>query len=323
MRDKRLGVSGPVVSALGFGCMALTDVRAAADVVPRALDHGVTLFDTADYYGQGASETALGTALSRGLRDRAVIATKTGIVHRPKAPPAVTGRPDALRAACEGSLRRLRTDRLDLYLLARVDRTVPVEESVGAMTELVAAGKVRHIGLCEAAPATLRRAGTTGRIAVLQSEYALWERHVEDHILGTCAELGIGFVACRPLGLGLLTDAAVDPATLPPADWRRRDPRFEPANLPHNTRLADGLRRLAAAHRTTAARLALAWLADKGVVPVVGMRREEHLRENAAALSTRLTPDQLAALDALFEPGSARGERYPPPLLDLIDQHGS
>ncbi|MFE3323219.1 aldo/keto reductase [Streptomyces sp. NPDC059176] len=323
MREVTLGGSALVVPALGVGCMRLTDVRTAADIVLRAIDRGITLFDTADYYGQGASETTLGLSLSRGHRDRATLVTKTGIVHRTGAPPTVTGRPADIRAACEGSLRRLMTDRIDLYLLARVDRTVPIEESVGAMAELVTEGKVRHIGLCEAAPGTLRRAAAVHGLAALQSEYALWERHVENGILDACTELGIGFIACRPLGLGLLAGATVDPASLPHEDWRRRDPRFEPAHLAHNAGLALQLRRLATAHHMTAAQLSLAWLADKGVVALAGMRQDKHLTENAAAMSMRLPQELRAQLDSLFRPGSTGGARYAPLLLDLIDQHSS
>jgi aryl-alcohol dehydrogenase-like predicted oxidoreductase len=320
MRYRRLGDTGPVVSALGYGCLALGDAGPeAGDAVRRAIDLGVTLFDTADYYGQGRAETELGRALG-ARRDEVVIATKTGIVHREGGPPGVDGRPARIRSACERSLRRLGTERLDLYLLARVDPAVPVEESVGAMADLVAAGKVAHIGLCEAAPSTLKRAHAAHPLAALQTEYSLWERHVEDRIRPACAELGIGFIAYRPLGLGMLTGDAADIAALPPADWRRRDPRFQDANLHRNRRLADLLREPAADKGVTPGQLALAWLLDRGVVPIPGMLRPEHVRENVAAVDLSLTAADRARLDAVFTPGAAAGQRYPPPLLAMVDR---
>ncbi|MEU0336051.1 aldo/keto reductase [Streptomyces sp. NPDC006193] len=318
MRHTRLGEHGPLVSALGLGCLALATAPDPTALVHSALDAGVTLFDTADYYGQGASETTLGKALAR-RREQAVIATKTGIVHRPAGPPTVDAHPTAIRTACEQSLRRLGTDHLDLYLLARIDPRIPVEESVGALADLVHAGKTRHIGLCEAAPATLRRAHTVHPLTVVQSEYALWERHVENGILTTCTDLGAAFTACRPLGLGLLTDTDPEPATLPPDDWRHRDPRFTPAHLPHNRTLAHRLRRLAAARSLTAAQLALAWLTAQGTVPIVGTRRIEHLEENITAADIHLTEEEHHHIATHFPPGSAHGPRYPPPLLRMID----
>jgi aryl-alcohol dehydrogenase-like predicted oxidoreductase len=319
MREMTLGEDGPVVSALGFGCLTLNGGRTgAAEAVRRAVEGGVTLFDTADYYGQGASEEALGAMLGAD-RDRVLLASKTGVVHREGGPPGLDGSPARIREACEGSLRRLGTDRLDLYLLARVDRQVPIEESVGAMAELVAEGKVRHVGLSEAAPHTLKRAQAVHPIAVLQTEYSLWERHVEERILPACRELGVGFMAYRPLGLGMLSDESADLAALPPGDWRRRDPRFQDATIGHNRELAAGLRRVAAVKGVTAAQLALAWLLDRDVVPVVGMLSPEHVTANLGAASVTLTDGERDVLEALFAPGTAAGPRCAPPLLATVD----
>ncbi|WP_231921398.1 aldo/keto reductase [Micromonospora auratinigra] len=309
-------------SAVGIGGMGFTDGTAElADAVRAALDAGVTFFDTADYYGQGAAEETLG-ALLGARRDEAVIATKTGVLHRDAGPPGLDGSPEHLRAACDASLKRLGVDHIDLYQLARLDPAVPVEESVGALAELVAAGKVRHVGLCEVRPDTLRRAHAVHPIATVQTEYSLLERHVEGEILATCGELGVGFVAYRPLALGLLAGADVDVEALPPRDWRRRDPRFQPDTLPVNRRLVRPL--LSAARRAgvSPARLAVAWLLSRApyLVALPGAGSARHVRDLAAAVTQPLSAaeaDELAALLA----GPVAGARYPAPMLAMVDGH--
>ncbi|WP_248958991.1 aldo/keto reductase [Sphaerisporangium perillae] len=323
MRHASLG-EGLAVSAVGLGCMGLAtpagrDERAATTVA-RALDLGITLFDTADYYGQGSGEETLGRLLGR-RRDRAVVATKTGIVHRDAGPPVLDGRPDAVRRSCEESLKRLGTDHIDLYYLARVDPAVPVEDSMGAMAELVAEGKVRHVGLCEAAPATLERAHKVQRLTALQTEYSLWERHVERDILPACRRLGIGLVAYRPLGLGMLTGEPVDLDALPPYDWRHRDPRHQGDALTLNREPAARFGALAAEMGYGAAELALAWLLsrDGDIAVIPGTLDPAHLERDAAAATLPVTAAELDRVEELFPPGRTAGDRYPPPLMKMID----
>ncbi|MFI8460607.1 aldo/keto reductase [Kitasatospora sp. NPDC085464] len=329
MRTTSLGRSGPAVSVLGLGGLPLAGAYGPADdpaaIVRHALDLGVTLFDTADYYGRGAGEEVLGRALGRrgaaGRGSGIVLATKTGILHRDGGPPGLDGSPEHLRRACEASLRRLGTDRIDLYHLARIDPQVPVEESMGALAELVAAGKVGRVGLCEAAPATLRRAHAVHPVSVLQTEYSLWERHVEAEILPACRELGVTLVAYRPLGSGLLAGRRVDPRTLPPGDFRHRDPRFAPGNLGPNLALADALTALARQAGTGPAELALAWLLSRdGVLPIPGTLDRAHLEADLGAAELRLDKAVTKALDGLLPPHGPAGERYPPGLLATVDR---
>ncbi|MFD8750662.1 aldo/keto reductase [Kitasatospora sp. NPDC059577] len=329
MRTTTLGRTGPTVSAIGLGGLPMAGAYGPAGdpagIVAHALDLGVTLFDTADYYGRGAGEEVLGRALARRARpghgSDVVVATKTGILHRDGGPPGLDGSPEHLRRACEASLRRLGTDRIGLYQLARIDPRVPVEESMGAMAELVAAGKVGLVGLCEAAPATLRRAHAVHPVSVLQTEYSLWERHVEAAILPACRELGVTLVAYRPLGSGLLAGRRTDPATLPPGDFRHRDPRFAPGNLGPNLALADALAVLAREAGAEPARLALAWLlAHDGVLPIPGTLDRAHLAADLGAAELRLDEGVLKALEELLPPHGPAGERYPPGLLATVDR---
>ncbi|MFH8774784.1 aldo/keto reductase [Streptomyces sp. NPDC017958] len=324
MDDRQLGGGGPKVSALGLGTMGMggsygpADEAEAVATVRRALDLGITLVDTADFYGpDGASEKTVGKALA-GRRDEAVIASKTGMVAVPGGPPRVNGRPDFIKTRIDASLTRLGTDRIDLYYLARVDPDVPVEESIGALAELVAAGKVGQIGLCEASAATVRRAHAVHPIAAVQTEYSLWERHVEREILPTLRELGVSLVAYRPLGSGFLSgDLTMDRLAM--ADFRRNDPRLQGDNLYKNMTLLPVLYELAENKGVTPAQLALAWLLARGedVIPIPGTKRRTYLEQNAASLGVELTPDEVQGLAEAIP--AARGERYPAPLLRTID----
>ncbi len=317
MQRRNLGRSGVTVSAMGLGCMGMSEFYGPLDdaesiaTIHRALDLGIDFFDTADMYGPFTNERLLGRALA-GRRDRAVIATKFGNERREDGTwIGVNGRPEYVRKCCDASLRRLGVDHVDLYYQHRVDKKVPIEETVGAMAELVRAGKVRHIGLSEASPATIRRAHEVHPIAALQTEYSVFERHVEREILPTVRELGIAFVAYSPLGRGLLAGAVAKPEDLDPADSRRtRFPRFESGNLARNQAIVDVVRRVAAAHRATPAQVALAWVVSRGedVVPIPGTKRRRYLEEDAAAASLRLTAEDLRSLDAV---GPAAGARYP------------
>ncbi|MFJ8622718.1 aldo/keto reductase [Kitasatospora sp. NPDC093550] len=324
MRTTRLGRTGPAVSAIGLGGLPLAGAYGPAQdpagIVAHALDLGVTHFDTADYYGRGVGEELLGRALG-GRRDGVVLATKTGIIHRDGGPPGLDGSPAHLRRACEASLRRLGVDRIDLYYLARIDPRVPVEDSMGALAELVAAGKVGRVGLCEAAPATLRRAHAVHPVSALQTEYSLWERHVEPEILPVCRELDVTLVAYRPLGSGLLAGRRTDPRTLPPGDFRHRDPRFAPENLGRNLELAGALTALARQAGAEPAGLALAWLlAHEGVLPIPGTLDRAHLAADLGAAELRLDEAVAKALEELLPPGGPAGERYPPGLLATVDR---
>ncbi|MFI6325962.1 aldo/keto reductase [Nonomuraea sp. NPDC050556] len=308
------------VGPIGLGTMGMGGSYGPADegesihAVHRALDLGVTLLDTADFYGGGASETIVGKAL-QGRREQAVIATKTGSV-RTAAGMGVDGSPEHIRRAIDGSLQRLGTDHVDLYYLARVDQKVPIEESVGALAELVAAGKVREIGLCEASAATVRRAHAVHPIAALQTEYSLWERHVEQDILPALRSLGVGLVAYRPLGSGFLGGSFTSVDELPEGDFRRADPRFQGENFARNKALADAVAQLAAARGATPAQLALAWVLSRGedVVTIPGTKRAARVEENATTLT--LTEAELATLDSLR---AASGDRYPGFLMTAID----
>ena len=321
---RTLGTDGPQVSALGLGCMGMSDFYGPADdaqslaVLNHALDIGINFLDTADMYGVGAegmgeNERLLADVL-RTRRDEVVLATKFGNVRGADgAFLGVDGRPEYVTAACDASLRRLGVDHIDLYYQHRVDRTVPIEDTVGAMARLVEAGKVRHLGLSEASTATLRRAAAVHPIAALQTEYSLWTRDVEAEILPTCRELGIGFVAYSPLGRGFLTGAFAGSGSLAENDWRRSNPRFQGDNADLNRALVDALSAIAQARDCTPAQLALAWLLDRGedIVPIPGTRRIARLDENAAATRIALGADERAAIDAALAAHDVAGSRYP------------
>jgi aryl-alcohol dehydrogenase-like predicted oxidoreductase len=310
-----LGGQGLVVSRQGLGCMGMSEFYGPRDdqestaTIHRALDLGITLLDTADIYGPFINEELVGQAIA-GRRDEVVLATKFGIVRDPANPSArgVDGRPEYVRRSCEASLRRLGTDHIDLYYQHRVDPDTPIEETVGAMAELVSAGKVRYLGLSEAGPQTIRRAHAVHPISALQTEYSIWARQPEAEVLPAVRELGIGFVAYSPLGRGFLT-GAVDMAGLPPDDFRHGQPRLAGENLDVNQVIVDRIRQLAAARGVTPAQLALAWVAQQGqdIVPIPGTKRRRYLEENVAAAGLVLTD---AELRALAEAGTARGDRY-------------
>lgn len=307
------------VSALGLGCMGMSEFYGPGDeaggiaTIHRAIALGITFFDTANMYGNGANEELLGRAIT-GKRDQVVIATKFGIVRDPAVPTArsLNGTPGYAKACCETSLKRLGIETIDLYYLHRADPKVPIEDTVGAMSDLVQAGKVRTLGLSEVAPDTLRRACAVHPITALQSEYSLWTRDPEDGVLATCRELGIGFVPFSPLGRGFLTGALKSESALGSDDFRRTSPRFQGENFDKNLRLADAVKKMAAEKGCTAAQLALAWLLTRGpdFVPIPGTRRVERLEENVGALAVELTSADLARLEALFPKGVAAGARY-------------
>lgn len=319
MDTRMLGRQGLTVSALGLGCMGMSDFYGQRDdaeslaTIHRALDLGVTFLDTADIYGPFTNEVLVGKAI-RGRRAQVVLATKFGNLRGLDGTfKGINGRPEYVRSACDASLGRLGVETIDLYYQHRVDRTVPIEDTVGAMAELVQAGKVRYLGLSEASAATLRRAAAVHPISALQTEYSLWTRDPEAEIIPTCRALGIGFVAYSPLGRGFLSARLTGVETLAPDDFRRRHPRFEPDNLSRNLPLAAALEAMASEKGCTAAQLSLAWVMAKGqdVVAIPGTKRRTYLEENVAALSVSLVAEDLRRLDATFPLGVAAGERYP------------
>jgi aryl-alcohol dehydrogenase-like predicted oxidoreductase len=320
--ERRLGTNGPMVSAVGYGAMSAapriygdTDDDEAVRTIQHALDRGITFVDTAETYGGGLSERLVGAAIA-GRRGEVVVATKFG-----GGGGTGKGRPEYVRQAIDASLGRLGTDYVDLYYLHRVDPTTPIEETVGAMAELVRAGKVRHLGLSEAAPETIRRAQTVHPIAALQTEYSLFSREPEREILPTLRELGIGFVAYSPLGRGLLTGAIKQTGDLGPDDWRHTVPRFQGDNLERNARLVARLQEMAQARGATPAQLALAWLLHQGpdIVPIPGTRRKSNAEQNAAAAAIILGRDELAQLEALFAPTQVAGERGSNDYMDRVN----
>lgn len=319
MKMRKLGRNGPEVSAVGLGCMGMSAFYGGSDeaqsiaVIHRALDLGVTLFDTAEMYGPHTNEVLVGKAL-KDRRDKAFIATKFGINRQPDGSAVTDGSPANVRRAVEGSLSRLGVDHIDLYYQHRIDPNTPIEETVGAMAELVKEGKVRFLGLSEAAPATLRRAHAEHPITALQTEYSLWSRDPEDELLGVVRELGIGFVPYSPLGRGFLSGDIKSIDDLAPDDFRRTNPRFAGDNFQKNLDLVDAVGAIAADKGVTAAQLALAWVLAQGddLVPIPGTRRIATLEQNAAAADIVLTPDDLARIEAVFPRGAAAGERYAP-----------
>jgi len=318
MEKRKLGASGPEVSALGLGCMGMSEFYGSADqgeaveVIHRALDLGVTFLDTADMYGPFTNEKLVGEAIS-GRREEVVLATKFGNVRGENGERlGIRGDAEYVRQCCEDSLRRLGVERIDLYYQHRVDPKVPIEETVGAMAELVEAGKVAHLGLSEAAPETIRRAHAVHPIAALQTEYSLWSREPEEEILPTVRELGIGFVPYSPLGRGFLTGRFQSPDDLPEGDFRRVSPRFEGENFEQNLKLVERVTEIAAEKDVTPGQLALAWVLAQGddLVPIPGTKRLKYLEENVAAADVELSDEDLRRIDEAAPAGAAAGDRY-------------
>src|SRR5688500_5925329 len=315
---RRLGRGGPEISAIGLGCMGMSEFYGTADeaesiaTIHAAIDRGLDFLDTADMYGVGRNEELVGRAIA-DRRDRVFLATKFGNVRGEDGSfKGVCGRPDYVKSACEASLKRLGVEVIDLYYQHRVDPQVPIEETVGAMAELVAGGKVRFLGLSEAAPATVRRAHATHKIVALQTEYSLWSRDAEEELLPTVRELGIAYVAYSPLGRGFLTGQFKSPADFPDDDYRRFHPRFTGGNFAKNIALVREIETMAADKGCTAAQLALAWVLAQGedIVPIPGTKRRKYLEQNIGALEVRLSAEELERIDRILPPGAASGPRY-------------
>jgi aryl-alcohol dehydrogenase-like predicted oxidoreductase len=327
MQARKLGEE-LVVSALGLGCMGMSGVYGVADepaaiaTIHKSIDLGCTFLDTADAYGAGHNETLVGKAI-KNHRDKVIIATKFGLgnIHKGGENIPVQGSPEYVRSACEDSLKRLGVETIDLYYQHRVDPTIPIEDTIGAMAELVQAGKVRFLGLSEASGATIRRAHAVHPISALQSEYSLWSRDVEDGILATCRELNIGFVPWSPLGRGFLTGDLKTFEDLEATDWRRLSPRFQGDNFQRNLDLVAQVRALAERKNCTPAQLAIAWLLKQGndIVPIPGTKRISYLLENLGALELELTVEDLQTIDAILPKGAASGDRYPAAMMKMVN----
>ncbi|WP_296585091.1 aldo/keto reductase [Xanthobacter sp.] len=327
MDHRSLGRSGLSASAIGLGCMGMSEFYGPSDdeqslaTLAAALDLGINFFDTADMYGVGHNERLLGRFL-KGRRDRIILATKFGNVRGPNGERlGVSGTPDYVRSACDASLERLGIDTIDLYYQHRVDPKTPIEETVGAMKGLVEAGKVRFLGLSECSVATLRKAHAVHPITAVQIEYSLWSRDPEEEMLAACRELGVAFVAYSPLGRSFLTGAVTSPDTLAADDFRRANPRFSGDALKANLSLVEALKDFAAAKGATSAQIALAWILNKqdNVIPIPGTRRQKYLEENVAATRIRLSPEEVATLDALFAPEAVAGTRYPEAAMAMLN----
>jgi aryl-alcohol dehydrogenase-like predicted oxidoreductase len=328
MKTRRLGANGPTVSAIGLGCMGMSEFYGARDemeslaTIDRALELGVDLLDTSDIYGPHTNEELVGKAI-KGRRGKFFVATKFGIVRDPANPErrGIDGSPAYVRSSVEGSLRRLGIETIDLYYQHRVDPKTPIEETVGAMSRLVEEGKVRFLGLSEAAPATIERAHRVHPITALQTEYSLWSRDPEPELLPTCRRLGIAFVAYSPLGRGFLTGKFKSPTDFETTDYRPSTPRFKGENFARNLELVEKVKQLAAEAGITAGQLALAWVLAQGedIVPIPGTKHRKYIEENAAAVDLNLAPDLVQRLQNIFPPDAVAGERYAPAMLASVN----